>query len=113
MTFPHTTSRRSPLCIVDLLVFIAISALPLAGARPPSGAGGFAAVMLALGLLLWWLPRLGGRGSWADLFILPAFMALSLFYLFLAMVAFLCDPGAAVSVIGAQLIALVYVSFRS
>jgi hypothetical protein len=44
--------------------------------------------------------------------ILPAFMMLTFVYLFLSIGAFLCDPAAAVSVVGAQLIALVYVSFR-
>jgi hypothetical protein len=113
MTFPHTTSSRNPLSILDLMVLVAVSALPLAGIRPPSDAAGFAAVMLPVGFLLWWLPGLGGQGRWTDLLILPVFMAMTLFYLFLSMAAFLCDPGAAVSVIGAQLIALIYVSFRS
>jgi hypothetical protein len=94
------------------MVLVAASALPLAGARPPSGAVGLVVVMLAVGILLWWLPMLGGRGSWPDLLILPAFMTLTVFYLFLSVCAFLCDPAAAVSVIGAQLIALIYVSFR-
>jgi hypothetical protein len=113
MAFPHTTSRGHPLRIHDLLVLVALSALPMAGARSPSGVAGFAAVMLALGLLLWWLPRLGGRGQWTDLFILPAFMGLTFFYLFLSMVIFFSDPNAAISIVGAQLIALVYVSFRA
>jgi hypothetical protein len=112
MTFPDTTSSRNPPRILDLVVLVAVSALPMAGARPPSGATGFSVAMLPVGFLLWWLPWLGGRGRWPDLLILPAFMTLTLFYLFLSIGAFLCDPEAAVSVLGAQLIALVYVSFR-
>src|SRR3954447_2780484 len=112
MTFPHTTSWRNPPRLLDLMVLVALSSLPLAGARPPSDAAAFAVVMLAVGCLLWWLPMLGGRGSWPDLLILPAFMALTLLYLFVSLVAFFCDPVAAVSVVGAQVIALVYVTFR-
>src|SRR4051794_38461226 len=112
MIFPHTTSRRNPPRLLDLVVLVAISALPLAGARPPSGATAFAVVMLAVGVVLWWLPWIGGRGRWPDLLILPSFMGLALFYLFLSLGAFFCDPVAAVSVVAAQLIALVYVSFR-
>src|SRR5262249_3349030 len=112
MTFPRTTSSRNPPRILDLVVLVAVSALPMAGARPPSGAAGFMVVMLPLGVLLWWLPCLGGRGRWPDLLMLPAFMTLTVFYVFLAIGAFLCDPQAAVSVVVAQLIALVYASFR-
>jgi hypothetical protein len=112
MTFPHTTSSRNPPRILDFMVLVAIAALPMAGARPPSDTAAFAVVMLLVGFLLWWLPWLGGRGRWPDLLILPAFISLTVFYLFLSIGAFLCDPGASVSVIGAQLIALVYVSFR-
>jgi hypothetical protein len=112
MSFPYTRSSRNPPRILDLVVLVAVSALPMAGARPPSGATGFSVVMLPVGLLLWWLPWLGGRGRWPDLLLLPAFITLTLFYLFLSVGAFLCDPGAAVSVVVAQLIALVYVSFR-
>ena len=84
----------------------------MAGARPPSDAAELMVVMLTVGFLLWWLPTLGGRGSWPDLLILPAFITLTLLYLLLSIGAFVCDPVAAVSVIVAQLIALVYVSFR-
>jgi hypothetical protein len=112
MTFPHTSSSRNPPRILDLVVLVAVAALPMAGARPPSVAAGFAVLMLSVGFLLWWLPWLGGRGKWPDLLILPTFMTLTVFYLFLSIGAFLCDPEAAVSVIGAQLIALIYVSFR-
>src|SRR4051812_7877334 len=87
MTFPHTTSSRNPPRVLDLVVLVAIAALPMAGARPPSGAAVFAVVMVPVGFLLWWLPWLGGRGRWPDLLILPAFMTLTLFYLFLAILA--------------------------
>jgi len=112
MTFPKTTLSRNPPRILDLVVLVAVSAPPMAGARPPSVAAGFAVLMLAVGFLLWWLPWLGGQGTWPDLLILPAFMMLTFIYLFLSIGTFLCDPEAAVSVVGAQLIALVYVSFR-
>jgi hypothetical protein len=112
MVFPKTTLSRNPPRIVDLAVLVAVSALPMAGARPPSIAAGLAVLVLALGFLLWWLPWLGGSGKWADLFILPAFMMLTFVYLFLSIGTFLCDPEAAVAVVGAQLIALVYVAFR-
>ncbi len=112
MTFPKTTLGRNPPRILDLVVLVAVAALPMTAVRPPSVAAGFAALMLPLGFLLWWLPRIGGRGWWPDLLTLPAFMTLTFVYLFLSIGAFLCDPEAAVSVVGAQLIALVYVSFR-
>lgn len=112
MVFPKTSLSRNPLRILDLLVLVAVAALPIAGARPPSVAAGSAVLMLTVGLLLWWLPEFGGRGTWPDLFILPAFMTLTLFYLFVSIGTYVCDPEAAVSVVGAQLIALVYVSFR-
>jgi hypothetical protein len=113
MTSLKTTSDRKPLCIFDLLVLVAVSALPMAGALPPSDAIVLVLLMLPLGFVLWWLPGLGGRGHWPDLLILPAFMALTFIYIMLSLITFIRDPTAAVSLIGAQLIAMIYVTFRS
>ncbi len=112
MVFPKTTLRSNPPRILDLLVLVAVAALPVAGTRPPSVAAGSAVLVLAVGLLLWWLPGLGGRGTWPDRLILPAFMMLTFVYLFLSIGIYVSDPAAAVSVVLAQLVALVYVSFR-
>jgi hypothetical protein len=115
MPFPDVASARKPLYLFDHMVLIAVSALPLVAVSPPHdpAAVGLAAIMLLLGYLLWWLPGLGARGRWHDPLVLPAFMALTVVYLLLAFIAFSCDPDSAVLIIAAQLIALVYVSFRT
>jgi hypothetical protein len=115
MTFPSVApARRSP-TILDHLVLIAVFALPMLAARTAHSSDmiELSLIMLLLGYLLWWLPGLGTRGRWHDILVLPAYMALTMVDLVLAFIAIICDPDAAVLVIGAQLIALVYVSFRS
>jgi hypothetical protein len=114
MSFPNVASARKSLRIHDLLVLIAVSALHLTAICPPHHPEtvGLSLAMLLVGYLLWRLPELGGRGRWHDLLALPAFMALILIYFVLAFIHLFCDPTAAVVVIVAQSIALVYMSFR-
>jgi hypothetical protein len=112
MVFPGTSSPRKPLCIVDLMVYTAICALPLAGLHPSFRAVGVTAILLFLASVLWWLSGLGGRVRWLDYLALPVFLALALVYLFLILIVFCGEPGVALSVLGAQVIAMMYASFR-
>jgi hypothetical protein len=112
MVFPQTSSRRRPLCIVDLMVYTAVCALPLAGLDSSFRSAGVTTILLLLAALLWSLAELGGRVWWLDFFALPAFLALALVYLFLILVVYCAEPGVALSVLGTQVIAMLYASFR-
>lgn len=114
MAFPDVSTARRPLAIYDLMVLVAISTLPLTAMSPPRAPGTASAAlfMLGVGLVLWWLPKVGVRGSWACSLALPAFMLATCLYLLLSLVIFFCDPAAAILVIGSQLLVLLYVSFR-
>jgi hypothetical protein len=114
MPATNAVSGHKRFFIVDHMVLVAVSALPLTAlhTRRTYEAFGLSLMMLLLGYLLWLLPGLGMRQRWHDALVLPAFMALTLAYLFLAFVAFFGDPGSAVLVITAQLLTLVYASFR-
>ncbi|WP_422924334.1 hypothetical protein [Singulisphaera sp. PoT] len=113
MAFPDLTTRRSSPKIGDLMVLVAIAALPLAGSQPTDALPtfGFSATLVLLGGLLWWLPIQGGRWKLGAM-LLPAFMALAMLYLFMAILAFAWAPKAAALMIFSQLITLIYVSFR-
>jgi hypothetical protein len=94
------------------MVYTAICALPLAGLHASFRAAGVTAILLILASLLWWLAELGGRVRWLDCLALPVFLALALVYLFLILVVFCGEPGVALSVLGAQVSAMMYASFR-
>jgi|GEM_PF-5336029 len=111
MAFPDLRSKRSALTIV---VLVAIAALPLAASRPPDALPefGLSLFMILLGCLLWWLPTLGSRWKLGAI-VLPAFMTLTGLYLCIIIIAFANAPKAVILIIVAQLIALIYVSFRA
>jgi hypothetical protein len=128
MNFPHLTSRRRPLTLLDLMVVVLISALPLAAvplwissdpAAPVPRPGGpeaavFMAVLLLAGYGLWWLSELAARGRprWVVPVALSALVVLTPVYLFMSVLAFLFAPAAASLTLVAQLIAPLYVAFR-
>jgi hypothetical protein len=112
MAFPETSAPRESVCIVDLMVYTAICALPLAGLHPSFRAAGVSVILLVLASLLWWLAEVGGRVRWLDCLALPVFLTLALVYLFLILVVFCAEPAVALSVLGAQVSAMMYASFR-
>jgi hypothetical protein len=120
MSIPVITTRVKPLRIFDHIVLVVVAALPLAafhhatesGSRYAPQAIGLSAVMLAVGYFLWWLPRIGARGGVLSALALPAFIALTVVYLYLAFVCYFTDPHATALVVVAQLIALIYITLR-
>lgn len=114
MAFPDLSAGRPRLTVLDLMVAVAIGALPAAAVAPPRAPeiAGLAMLMLALGGSLWWLSGLGGRTRRLDPLILPALFALTMVYLVLCCIAFACDPGPATLILGGQVVALVYAAFR-
>jgi hypothetical protein len=121
MWIPNVAIRRKPLRILDHLVLIGVAALPLAafhrvavsGSRLAPQAIGLAIVMLAVGYFLWWLPRIGARRGALGVLALPAFIALTVVYLYLAFLCYFTDPEATALVVVAQVIALIYITLRS
>ena len=83
MSIPNITIRRRPLSIFDHLILVVVAALPMAAFHHAAGSGsrfapqaiGLAAVMLAVGYFLWWLPRISARGGVLSALALPAFIA--------------------------------------
>jgi hypothetical protein len=112
MVFPQTSSPRKPFCIVDVMVYTAVCALLLAGLHPSFDAVGVAVLLLTLGSLLWWLSWVGASVPWLDFLVLPIFLALALVYMFLILVVFCGLPELALSVLLAQVIAMIYASLR-
>jgi hypothetical protein len=115
--FPQLTSRKKSLTILDLMVVVGISALPMAAL----GASGRNAVAIPLsvflmvtGYVLWWLPALAApeRRRWLDVIALPVYMGLCAAYLLATLLTWYFAPYAVVMVIAAQVIAFVYLSFR-
>ena len=120
MSIPNITIRRRPLSIFDHLILVVVAALPMAAFHHAAGSGsrfapqaiGLAAVMLAVGYFLWWLPRISARGGVLSALALPAFIALTVVYLYLAFVCYFTDPHATALVVVAQLIALISITLR-
>ncbi len=113
MAFPDLTSKRQTLSIFDLMVLVAIAALPLAGSRSSQTlyTFSFSLPLFLVGGVLWWLPRLGSRSRLGPL-VLPVFVAVAVLYLLFAFVAFVWSPDLTILIISTQLLALIYVSFR-
>jgi predicted membrane channel-forming protein YqfA (hemolysin III family) len=116
--FPRLTSRKKSLTILDLMVVVAASALPMA-AVAVSGPIGAAAVplavfMMVMGYALWWLPALGApeRRRWLDAIALPIYMTLSLLYIFVAFLTWHFAPYAVLLVFAAQVVVFVYLALR-
>jgi hypothetical protein len=116
--FPQLTSRKKSLTILDLMVVVAASALPLAAVNlsGPMGAKAvpLAVFMMATGYALWWLPALAApeRRRWLDAIALPIYMTLSLLYVFAAFLTWHFDPYALLLVFAAQAIVFVYLAWR-
>src|SRR4051794_16805266 len=116
--FPQLTSRKKSLTILDLMIVVAASALPLA-AVDVSGPIGAAAVPLAVfqmvtGYVLWWLPALGApeRRRWLDAIALPIYMTLSIFYIFATFLTWQFAPYAVLLVFAAQVLVFAYLAIR-
>lgn len=114
MTFPEVSARRPRPRIIDLIVMVAIAALPAAAVAPPRApeTAGLALIMLGVGALLWGLSGLAGRARWIDSLALPALFSLTCAYIVLCCVAFVSEPRAAALILAAQVAALLYASFR-
>jgi hypothetical protein len=116
MPFPDlsTTHRAQALRIADLMVLVGLAALPAAAVSPPRAPETLAlsAVLLSLGGVLWWLPRLARPGRGLDLLVLPLFIVLAFVDLILIGIAFANDARAGILILAAQVGALGYASFR-
>lgn len=114
MPFPDVTSARRPLTIGDILIVVAIAALPLAAVGPsaPAERVPLAMLMLVLGGLLWWMPGLAARYRRLEPLVLPLFILLATLDLAAISIAFVCDAHGAALLIWGQVAALLYVSFR-
>jgi hypothetical protein len=112
------TSRKKSLTILDLMVVVAASALPLAAVdySRPIGAGAvpLAVFLLATGYTLWWLPGLAApeRRRWLDAIALPIYMTLSAAYLFVVMLTWFFAPLALLLAFASQVIVYVYLAWR-
>ena len=115
---------RKGVRILDHVVFIVLvtllmtAFLPAIGSRtmtPKLSAFWLSCAMLAIGVVLWWMPGHAARGESRRLgfIILPAFIALSLIEIGLTFAAYHCDPNATGLVLFTQILGLIYVSFRS
>jgi hypothetical protein len=114
MAFPEVSARQPRWTIRDILVIVAICSLPSAAVSPPRApeVAGLSALVLGVGALLWWLAARGGHVRVLGPIALPAIIVMTMVELVLSCIAFACDPGAAVLILGAQLSGLIYASFR-